>query len=322
MPAHTNCREPLLDLVTRSLDEQPLPISTVARSLIRMTADPTVSLGELSRVVSADPGLTGKIVKMANSAFYTGPEIVSSIPSAILKLGITATRSIAITASVQGLYRGGGAAELEHDLWQHSLAVGVGARIIAQHAAPPLAEEAFLSGLLHDIAKLVLIQRFPDVYKPILRRTLGNDESPLDVELTSMGFTHADLSAMILERWAFGPVPIRAVRFHHDPDRADSSAESSRNLSQQDARRLEDARRLAHAIGLANALAKRLGGASPITREINLPCGPTLKYFKFTQDQLSQMSEEMSFRVGDELQVFGQPDTPMFVSRHRPCRPD
>jgi len=309
MPKGRENQEPLLDLATRSLDEQPLAIGVVARSVMRLTADPEIGIWELARAVSADPGLSGKIIKMANSAFYAGPSIVTSIPEAIAKLGITATRSVAITASVQALFRHGGREGFERDLWLHSLVVGIGSRIIAQHSGSLLAEEAFLSGLLHDIAKLVLLQRFPQIYGPILRRTVENDEVSLDVELTCMGFTHADLGAMILERWAFGPVAVRAVRFHHDPDRTGSIPNKDHVQ--------RDARQIAHAICLANVLGKYLQKASRNPCKMSIPNSPSREHFTFTNEQLNGIAEEISFRVGDELQVFGQPDTPMFVPKHR-----
>jgi HD-like signal output (HDOD) protein len=309
MPTREDDKTPLLELATRSLDEQPLAIGAVARSVIRMTSDSEVSIRELARAISSDPGLSGKIIKTANSAFYAGPSIVTSIPGAIAKLGITATRSAAIAASVQALYRGGGHEGLEHALWRHSLAAAIAARIVIQHTGSSLAEEAFLCALLHDIAKLVLLQRFPDKYKPILKRTLENDEASLEIELTAMGFTHADLGAMILERWAFGPASIRAVRFHHDPNRAGTATDGD-NIRR-------DAVLLSYAICMANAIAKHLEKSAQSACGTDLPTCPANAYFGFTDGQIRQILEETSFRVGDELQVFGQPDTPMFSTRCR-----
>lgn len=313
MPSRQDHLVPLLEVATRSLDEQPLAISTVARSVIRMTSDSNVSIKELARAVSSDPGLAGKIIKTANSAFYAGPAIVSSIPEAITKLGFTATRSVAITASVQALYQDGGQGELKHDLWTHSLAAGIAARIVIQHIQTPLAEEAFLCALLHDIAKLVLLQRFPEIYEPILRRTLLSEDAPLEHELTCMGFTHADLGAMILERWAFGESSIRAVRFHHDPPRAGSDADP-------DAVR-RDAYKLARAVSVADSLARILAKAADSDGKVDLSNVPGSKLFGFSPAELDQILLEISYRVGDELQVFGQSDVPMYVSRRRntPC---
>jgi putative nucleotidyltransferase with HDIG domain len=309
MPTRKDDKAPLLELATRSLDEQPLAIGAVARSVIRMTADSEVSIRELARAISSDPGLSGKIIKTANSAFYAGPSVVTSIPGAISKLGIIATRSAAITASVQALYRGGGHEGLEHALWRHSLAAAVAAKIVMQQAGSPLAEEAFLCALLHDIAKLILLQRFPDKYKPLLRRTMENNEMSLEIELTAMGFTHADLGAMILERWAFGPTSIRAVRFHHDPNRAGAATDEDKIR--------RDAVLLSYAICMANAIAKHLEKSARSASGTDLPNCPANAYFGFTDGQIRQILEETSFRVGDELQVFGQADTPMFSTQYR-----
>ena len=94
----------LLELATRSLDEQPLALGMVARAVIRLTADPAISITRLARAISADPGLSVTIIRKANCAFYASHSVVASVPLAVVKIGITATRSVAISGSIYAMF--------------------------------------------------------------------------------------------------------------------------------------------------------------------------------------------------------------------------
>ena len=276
----------------------------MAQAVIRLTADPDISVSELSRAVSADIGLSAKIVKKANSAFYAGTTRVSSLPLAIVKLGFPSTRSLAIAGSVEAMFRQGDDAGFEQYLWRHSLAVGIASRIIVRHVEPALTEDAFLAGLLHDIAKLVLLQRFPSMYTPILIEARESQSPLIEIESTKMGFTHADLGAMILDRWNFAETETRAVRFHHDPSHA--------GLTAEDAAVEHDSAQVAHTICLADALVKNFEAGSTPAADSKFTDNPGFGYLGLSETQMDQVCQELSNQMGDELQIFGQPETSIF----------
>lgn len=271
-------------------------------AVIKLMSDPEINLNRLARAISSDQGLTARIIRKANSAFYASGNRITTLPMAIMKIGFPATRSIAIAASVNSMFRKGEGNGLEQQLWQHSLAVGIGSRIIARKVGSRMTEEAFLTGLLHDIGKLVLLQRFPEQYTPILRDTQHRPNTRLDVEMTRMGFTHADLGVMVLDRWNFDESEIRAVQYHHDPYAMPDQNTDGHDLASSFA--------LAQIVALANNLAKSMEETvGPHSNPIKL-----LKsdHFDFSPDQLAEIAEDIRQNVADEIQVFGFADTRLY----------
>ncbi|MEW5874011.1 MAG: HDOD domain-containing protein [Candidatus Zixiibacteriota bacterium] len=300
----TTGQDLFLEAAVQSLDEEPLTLGTVAVGVMRLMGNPKVGLPSLTRAISADIGLSSKIIRKANCAFYAGSEPVTSLPLAILKIGFTATRSMVIASAYRSLFREGDSEGFEERLWRHSLGVGIGARTVAHHADGTFGEEAFVCGLVHDVAKLVLFQRFPEVYRPILKRTIDNPGAEKEIEMTVMGFTHAELSAMILERWGFERAAIRSVRYHHDPEAISADgADTPIN---------RDAAQLAYAINLANEIVRQFEDPHPGVPVPSLDDNPGLQHFGFNARQQGRICDEMRFRIGDELQLFGEAGTHMF----------
>jgi HD-like signal output (HDOD) protein len=283
-------QQSFLEDVISSLDDQPLPLGSVAQAVIRLTTDPLVSSERLARAISADAGLAVTIIKKVNSTYYSGHDRISSLPLAIARLGTLTTRSLAVTGAIREMYRFGDDAGIEQYLWRHSMAVGLTCRMTARRAKISFLEEAYLSGLLHDVAKLVLVQRFYAKYKPVIQEAGLMIGEHLDVECEHLGFTHADLSAMILDRWQFSPIQVDAVRFHHSPE--DSATWSN------------DRVRLAHVVCFANELAKAAEKNSDSDWIAEQTERATTLGFDFEEDDIRQMVDDLRNTLGDALQVF------------------
>lgn len=290
MPDQNKSQQAFLGDVIASLDEQPLPLGPVAQTVIRLTTDPMVSTDRLARAVSADAGLAAAIIKKVNSCYYGGTERIGSLPQAIARLGSLTTRSIAVSASLRSMYRFGDDAGIEEYLWRHSVAVALASRLIAHRAKDIFAEEAYLCGLLHDVAKMVLVQRFYNQYYPILRDVGLMIGHHLQVECDHLGFSHADLGAMILERWQFAPLQVDAIRFHHAPN--------------ESACCLKEGTRMAHVVAFANEFAKAMEMYTDSGWHGDMAATATALGFDFTETDIATMAENLRFTVGDELQVF------------------
>lgn len=286
------------DEVTASLDEVPLSLSTVAMAVIRLTSDPDVSFAKVARAVSADAGLTAKIIRKANSAFYAGKTPVRTLPLAILKLGLSATRALTISSSVHAMFRMGDAAGREFELWRHSLSVGIGSHIIAKTSRLTVEDEAYVIGILHDIGKLVLLQRFPDVYEEHFLGARGDETVRIQHEIASLGFSHADLGARILTCWNFTPVAVAAVQSHHTPAQAGQYvAGTPAGL---------EATTLAHTVCLSNAIVKRIESNQHVISTPDIVQSKSFRHFAFSEETVERIIEQIRERVGDELQVFGE----------------
>src|SRR5205807_4666228 len=134
----------------------------VTVKIIQTVEDPKSSATQLHKIVAHDPALVTRILKVVNSAFYGLPGQIGSIERAIVLLGLNAVKNIAVAASLGQLFRGAKLCEgfTAKDLWTHCIAVGVAARELARQLKLPIADEAFLAGMIHDVGILISLQLY------------------------------------------------------------------------------------------------------------------------------------------------------------------
>lgn len=197
---------------------QPLP-RAVTR-LVELTESETATIEQMERVINAEPVLCGKILQVANSAYYGLARQVNSIRSALILLGAHTVRGIALSvAAVAALRTGRAACETEYPLWRHAFLCAGYAQGIAQASrwGVRTAEDAYIAGLLHDIGSLFLLTRFPAQYRPLLEQAEREPEQFLERELHTFGCDHADVGAMIADHWRLPERIVQAIASHHAP---------------------------------------------------------------------------------------------------------
>ncbi len=177
---------------------------------------PSGDLRSVAAVVSRDPAISARILKVANSGFYAVPRSVTEIQEAITYLGTDTVMSLVLAAHVFTRMPVPGV-NLDK-LWKHSLTVSALAQQIALQEGGDRAtvSTAGVAGLLHDIGELILLANVPDIYYPIIRRFVGNEPALLAEELEQFGATHAQLGACVLSLWSLPDAVVEAVGFHHD----------------------------------------------------------------------------------------------------------
>ena len=144
-------------------------LSTTVTKVMEICNKPDTSPNDLNRVISLDPVLTGQVLKLVNSAYYSLPNQVTSLTRAIIMVGLNTVKNLALSAAVLqnlGSKESFQALSME-DFWTHSITVGVTAKRLAAAKRIPVAEreEYFVAGLLHDLGKIPLNNRFPGEYK-------------------------------------------------------------------------------------------------------------------------------------------------------------
>src|SRR4051812_11910656 len=156
-------------------------IPEVTAQIVRTVEDPKSSAQQLHKIVSHDPALVTRILKVVNSAFYGLPGQIGSIERAIVMLGLNAVKNIAVAASLGQLFRGSKLCEgfAPKDLWKHCIAVGVASRHLAAQMKLPMVEEAFLAGMIHDMGILVSLQLWPEQLRAVCERAqVANGSGP------------------------------------------------------------------------------------------------------------------------------------------------
>lgn len=182
-------------------------LPAVAQEALALLANPTTEPEELQSVLSRDPALSLRVLRLANSAFYRRKREISTLTSAILLLGFKTIQSLILSSAVHRVLSSSGSVAVA--LWEHSFAAGVACRELARRAGPQGdgAEEAFLAGLFHDVAKGVLASKFPGLYA----KPLG-----VEGELEALGFHHGQLGQVLLARWEIPAALAAGVGAHHD----------------------------------------------------------------------------------------------------------
>ncbi len=176
------------------------------------------TIKEISQVITKDASLSARFMRLVNSVYYGVPNRVTSIDRALALLGTNAIKNIAISASVYQAFskaKDSSVFKLKQ-FWWHSLICASLAKRIAEKTSYPAPDEAFLSGLLHDIGKLVLWVNFAKEYAEILQSHKSEPDLLLAGEMR-LGATHSEVGAWMINRWNLQSFMADAVLYHHEP---------------------------------------------------------------------------------------------------------
>ena len=201
------------------------PISAVR--VLKMVDDPDASTADLARLIETDPALSAQVLKLANAPYYGLSHNVGSAGRAVLLLGFTTVRALAVsgacsllTSTRDQIYPPG--------FWSHAVTTAVATSALARRIGLQPAE-AFTVGLLHDIGAALLYRRDPDAYRRVVDAADLDPDALLAIERRELGATHPELGAAALEAWRLPRPFVRAVEQHHR-DLADTTNTMGRVL--------------------------------------------------------------------------------------------
>lgn len=197
-------------------------LSTTVTKVLEICNNPKTSPNDLNRVISLDPVLTGKVLTLINSAYYSLPKEVTSLTRAIIMLGLNTVRNLALsTAVLESFGRKESFPSLSIDeFWSHSLCVGVTAKSLAAIKGVRFIEreEYFVAGLLHDLGKIPLNRCFPDEYVQTLELAKLEQDTLDRAENMILGFDHCSVGKMIADKWHLSKAMNDSLRYHHNVD--------------------------------------------------------------------------------------------------------
>ena len=236
-----------VDKIRDYIDQMP-SLSTTVTKVLEVCNKPDTSPNALNRVISLDPVLTGQVLKLINSAYYSLPNQLTSLTRAIIMLGINTVKNLALSTAIMGTMNKEGLECLSIDaFWAHSIGVGVTGKAIAGLRQIPAAqrEEFFVAGLLHDLGKIPLSNCFPDDYRKVGDICNMQQCSLLRAEDMVFGFDHRLAGRIIARKWQLNDAMIETLWHHHAPQAAS-----------------EENRPLVQTVALANIYANILGVGS------------------------------------------------------------
>ena len=284
----------------------PSPPQTLMRLMVLCQSE-DAGMGELSELIASDPGLSAKVLSVAHSAaYYRSSAKTLTLLQATSTLGMALIKVLAISESVFQTFHAF-RQTTSNDLrrfWKHSLGVAVLARALAERHDSVGAEEAYLTGLLHDVGRLALLVAVPERYSALFG--LPDDASLCGQEQQQLGTTHAEAGAWLLTHWHLSPSMAQSVLAHHNPPS-----------------RLADNRPLTRLIHLAHLLeslpAEPVEALPDWASEHGLSQADITELLQTTATQVAQIARDLGVDISDT----GEPSAAsLAVTRPQPLDAD
>lgn len=212
-------RETLSDAALRDLvggvSSLPSPPSTYL-ALVQALSDPEASIRTVAEIVGRDPAIAAKVLQLVNSSFFGRARQVTSLEDAVSYLGMNLVRAVAISNEALRLFQPCTGCRFDAEAFQaHSLRVaGLAKRLLARS---PLEDDAFMTGILHDIGKLVLATRAPTHLTAMMDAAEVSARPLHEIEHDERGVTHAEVGGYLLGIWGLPHVIVEGVTRHHRP---------------------------------------------------------------------------------------------------------
>lgn len=191
-------------------------LSTTVGKVMEICSRTDASPNELNKVISLDPVLTGQVLKLINSAYYSLVNKVTSLTRAITMLGMNTVKNMALSTAIIRTVAGAKKSKAlpTKQFWAHSISAGVSSKLLGGVVGLSAMEreELFLAGLLHDLGKVP----FGDEYIEVLN-VARREQMPLrKVEMELMGIDHQEVGFLIAEKWKLNTVITNCITKHHD----------------------------------------------------------------------------------------------------------
>jgi HD-like signal output (HDOD) protein len=213
---------PAVKTLVARINKLPTLPATYQR-LVECLKSPNASMDDVARIISMDPSMTARLLKVVNSAYFGLAKPVAEVARAGALLGLDRIMALVLG---QGIFSGGDAPQVRgfslEALWSHSIATAAAAHRIAidEKLDKDQVATAFLAGMLHDIGKLVLAMGVPNEYARVLEMAKGRHGAERELETLELQAAHTDVGAYLVGLWGLPNTIAEAIAFHEDPDQS------------------------------------------------------------------------------------------------------
>jgi diguanylate cyclase (GGDEF)-like protein len=273
----------------------------VVEKILRLISEDKVSIKELADVIQNDVSLSFKILKVVNSAFYGYSRKISTLSQAMVILGLSAVKNLALSMSILELFVKGTNKVQSTDVfkafWERSLFSAVTARRLAIETKYPDEEEAFMAALLQDIGVLVFIKYYPEEYAETLEKAMHSATDLISLEDQYFGINHTLLGEFLANKWQLPRTLTLPILRHHNPDGA------TRGQEIENSEQVEILTRLVHLSYLISTIFYDEYHPERVTKLE--ACAQ--EYFKFERSFVDELLNKLTDEVKDVAKFFGLP---------------
>ncbi len=184
-----------------------------ALRIYKLVSSDNTDIDQIVTAISIDPVLSAKVLKVANSPFFSRGRHTDNLKHALSLVGINAVRTVVLCAAIHDLYKA--ATELDVKMWAHTLGVSLIASMISKQTGRADENTAATAGLFHDIGGLVLKNAFPEKYAEMARSLEGSDLSFYSTEDRLFGTNHSIAGTLLAKKWGLGKDYSIVIAYHH-----------------------------------------------------------------------------------------------------------
>ncbi len=279
----------LLDRVLASPNLPTLPVA--AMRLVQLAQDPEVEIDDFARVISTDPALTSRVLRAANSSYYGLANNVATIPRAVMVLGLSTVRMLALGFSLVQTMRGAEGPQFDYTgFWRRNLLTGVGARHVATRLRTADPEEAFIGGLLHGVGILAIQGTIPREYAGVVAASRGDNTLLAELERKQWGTDHAEVAHALTSTWTLPPSLVAAVTYYLRVDECPP-----------------DARELARCVGFGRLLVGASGELNPGEAYRDY-LASAASWYGLSEPEAANLFLEVQRDAGETRDLFELPD--------------
>ena len=191
-------------------------IPVIAQKVLQSASDgDDISFRDLEETIKLDPGLTAKILKVANSAMYARQKEITTLQMAITMLGYKNIRSLVLLTTASSLFEKHSTSQFYERFWKHSVLTAFLAReLVRKYAVKISRDEAFLGGLLHDIGQVAMFHAAQTEYQELLDERDRGHGVLIDLEKNRFGASHKEVGSHVLAQWNFPDLYIHTAGEH------------------------------------------------------------------------------------------------------------
>ena len=208
---------PQIKILLKTIDQLPT-LPGVAMQVLELSMQDEIDIDKLARLIETDPALTAKILNLVNRASHKLTRKITTVQQAISMLGLTTLRCSLLGVITQEYITGAHHTfpKLQKEIWTHSLVCAIAAQLIAEKTYPGLRHEAFVSGIMHDIGKILIMLALPDQYQSI-QDELSEHADLITLELNTLNCSHTQVGKWLAQKWALPEGLTEVIFYHHQP---------------------------------------------------------------------------------------------------------